>query len=189
MNLQNRSRLRDLETKPMATKGDTWGEGGINQEAGVSIYTLLSIKQVTNKALLYSTGNSTQYSVITYMGKGLKKKNGWEFPFWLSCIHEDVGAILASLSGLRIRRCPEVTDMALIWRCCSPDSTPSLGISYVASAALKREGKKGIDICICITDSLCCTPKTNTLLSQRYSNKFFLSRIFPQLLVIIYKGL
>ena len=31
------------------------------------------IKYITNKDLLYSTGNSTQYSVITYMGKESEK--------------------------------------------------------------------------------------------------------------------
>ena len=36
---------------------------------GISIYTRLHIKQILNKELVYSTGNSTQYSVITYMGK------------------------------------------------------------------------------------------------------------------------
>jgi len=30
------------------------------------------IKQITNKNLLYCTGNSTQYSVMTYMGKESK---------------------------------------------------------------------------------------------------------------------
>ena len=40
----------------------------------IVIYTLLYIKQVTVKNLPYRTGNSTQYSVITYMGKALKKK-------------------------------------------------------------------------------------------------------------------
>ena len=34
--------------------------------------TLLYIKQITNKDLLYGTGNSIQYSVMIYMGKGLK---------------------------------------------------------------------------------------------------------------------
>ena len=32
-------------------------------------HTLLFIKQITNKNLLYSTGNPTQYSVITYTRK------------------------------------------------------------------------------------------------------------------------
>ena len=35
---------------------------------GTDIYTLLYIKQIANKNPLYSTGNSTQYSVMTYMG-------------------------------------------------------------------------------------------------------------------------
>ena len=43
--------------------------GGINWETGIDIYTLLYIKQITNKDLLYSTVNSTQHSVMSYMGK------------------------------------------------------------------------------------------------------------------------
>ena len=61
----------------------------------IDIYTLLCIKQITSKNLLYSTGKSTQYSVMAYMGK---------------------------------------------------------------------ESKKRVDICICITNSLCCTPESNTAL-------------------------
>ena len=43
-------------------------------------YTLLYVKQITNenlltnKDLLYSTENSTQYSVMAYIRKNLKKK-------------------------------------------------------------------------------------------------------------------
>ena len=48
--------------------GYDWG-GGMNQEIGIDIYTLLYIKLITNKDLLYSTGNSAQYTVMTYMGK------------------------------------------------------------------------------------------------------------------------
>ena len=36
---------------------------------------LLCIEKIINKDLLYSTGNSTQYSVIIYMGKESKKDN------------------------------------------------------------------------------------------------------------------
>ena len=61
----------------MITRGE--GVGGINWEIGIDIYTLLHIKQITNKNLLYSTGNSTQYSVMTYMGKESKKE-------WIICI-------------------------------------------------------------------------------------------------------
>ena len=48
---------------------------GINWEIGIDIYTLLYIKQITNKDLLYSTGNSTQYSVMAYMGKESEKEH------------------------------------------------------------------------------------------------------------------
>ena len=41
----------------------------MNWEVGINIYTLLYIKQITNKDLLYSTGHSIQYSVIIYLGK------------------------------------------------------------------------------------------------------------------------
>ena len=41
---------------------------------GTSIYTRLHIKQILNKDLLYSIGNSTQHSVITYMGKESEKE-------------------------------------------------------------------------------------------------------------------
>ena len=34
-----------------------------------NIHTLLYITQIINKHLLYSTGNDTQYFVITYKGK------------------------------------------------------------------------------------------------------------------------
>ena len=48
---------------------------GINWEIGIDIYTLLYIKQITNTDPLYSTGNSSQYSVMTYRGKESKKVN------------------------------------------------------------------------------------------------------------------
>ena len=43
------------------------------QELGMDTCALVCIRQMTNGDLLYSTGNSTQYSVITYMGKDSKK--------------------------------------------------------------------------------------------------------------------
>ena len=35
------------------------------REFGIDMYTLLYLKWITNKDLLYSTGNSAQYSVAT----------------------------------------------------------------------------------------------------------------------------
>ena len=53
--------------------GDRRGKGGgINQEYGIKIHTLLYIKKMTNKDLLYSTGNSTQYLIRAYNGKESK---------------------------------------------------------------------------------------------------------------------
>ena len=59
----------------MTFQGEREG-GGINWEIGVDKYTP-SIKEITNKDLLYSTGNATQYSVIAYVEKNLKKKRIW----------------------------------------------------------------------------------------------------------------
>ena len=53
-------------------------DGEINWEIGIDIYTLLYIKQITNKNPLYSTGNSVQYSVMAYMGKESKE---WVFVY------------------------------------------------------------------------------------------------------------
>ena len=52
----------------------TGAGGGINWDIGIDIYTLLYIKSITNKNLLHSTGNSTQYSVMPYMGTESKKE-------------------------------------------------------------------------------------------------------------------
>ena len=48
-------------------------------EIGIDIYTLLYIKLITNKNLLYSTRNSTQYSVMTYMG--IESKKEWIYVY------------------------------------------------------------------------------------------------------------
>ena len=47
--------------------------GGVDKLGDEDQYTLLCIKQITNKGLLCSTGSSTQYSIMTYMGKESKK--------------------------------------------------------------------------------------------------------------------
>ena len=35
------------------------------RESGIEVYTLLYLKLITNKDLLYSTGNSAQYYITT----------------------------------------------------------------------------------------------------------------------------
>ena len=44
------------------------------------MHTLLYIKQIANKVLLYSTENSTPYSVMTYIGKEFKKEWIYIYP-------------------------------------------------------------------------------------------------------------
>ena len=54
--LQGRNRDRDVENKHMDTKWKKqggWGGGGMNSEIGIDIYTLICIKYITNKDLLY----------------------------------------------------------------------------------------------------------------------------------------
>ena len=64
--LKEKNRASNVENKLTVTKG--WGR---RDKLGdlVDIYALLYIKQVTNKNLLYSPGNSTQCSIMAYMGK------------------------------------------------------------------------------------------------------------------------
>ena len=52
------------------------GRVGINWEIGVDIYTL-----ITNKNMFYSTGNSTQYPIMTFMGKESKEKSGYMYMY------------------------------------------------------------------------------------------------------------
>ena len=54
-------------------------EGVINWKTEIDIYTLLYLNQITNKNLLYSTENSTQYSVMACMGKESLKKSGYMY--------------------------------------------------------------------------------------------------------------
>ena len=60
-------RLIDLESGLIATRGAGGGEG-IVREFGIDTYTLLCLRWITNKDLLYSTGNSAQCYVVAWMG-------------------------------------------------------------------------------------------------------------------------
>ena len=58
--LQGRYRDTDVETKRMDTKGRKWRGGGgcvMNWYIGIDIYTLICIKWITNKNLLYKKLN------------------------------------------------------------------------------------------------------------------------------------
>ena len=57
------------------TYGNQRGKvGASSKELGNNIYTLLYIKYLINRDLLYSTGNYTQYSVISCKGKESEKE-------------------------------------------------------------------------------------------------------------------
>ena len=45
-----------------------WGEGVV-REFGMDMHTLLYLKRITNKEVLYSTGNSAQCYVAAWMGR------------------------------------------------------------------------------------------------------------------------
>ena len=45
---------------------------GIVRESGMDGYTLQNLKWITNKDLLYSTGNSAQCYVAAWMGEGFE---------------------------------------------------------------------------------------------------------------------
>lgn len=71
-----------IHPRSWSTRSKTWRVPAImalqrskayNKEIIAKNSDLLYTEGVTNKALWYSTGNSTQYSVMTYAGKNLKK--------------------------------------------------------------------------------------------------------------------
>ena len=67
--LQCRKRLTDLENELIVGKGVGEGSGkGIVRTFGMDMYTLLHLKWITNKDLLYSTWNSAQYYMAAWMG-------------------------------------------------------------------------------------------------------------------------
>lgn len=62
----NRNRLQDIENRLRAAKG-VWG--GKDWECGINRCTLLCVREINNKILLYSTGNYIQYAGIKHTGK------------------------------------------------------------------------------------------------------------------------
>ena len=72
--LQGRNRDTDVENKHMDTKGLKWGVwggggGGMNWEIGIDMYTLMCIKWMTNKNLLYKKINNIQKLKKIYIKK------------------------------------------------------------------------------------------------------------------------
>ena len=57
--LTKQKQTQDLKKEHMFTSMEGYGEG-IVREFGMDMYTLLYLKLITSKNLLYSTGNSPQ---------------------------------------------------------------------------------------------------------------------------------
>ena len=75
--LQNRKRLTDLENELRVARE------GIVRGFGKVMHTLLYLKQITNKDLLYSTWNSAHCYVPACMGEGFGGE--WKHGYvWLS---------------------------------------------------------------------------------------------------------
>ena len=53
--------------------------GGIVMEFGMDLHTLLCLKWITNKDLLYSTGKSAQYHVAAWMARGELGENRYMY--------------------------------------------------------------------------------------------------------------
>ena len=62
---QKQTHRHRKQTESSKAKGREW----LNQEFEIKIYTLLYIKQITNKVRLYHTRNYAQYLAINYNGK------------------------------------------------------------------------------------------------------------------------
>ena len=61
------NRLLHLENEFIVTREEGWGEG-IVREFGIDMYTLLYLKWITNKDLLYGTRNSAQCYLAAWRG-------------------------------------------------------------------------------------------------------------------------
>ena len=61
----------------------------------------------------------------------------------------------------------------------SPPTPRSERRSRINPTILSRVPWKGMDIRICITDLLCCTPEINIFVNQLYSNKIYFKKLIP----------
>ena len=67
MNSPNRNRLTDFQNKVIVTAG----KDGEQRQGGMDMYTVLYLKRITSKDLLYCTWNFVQCYVAALMGKEL----------------------------------------------------------------------------------------------------------------------
>ena len=94
----------DLENGLMVARGK-----GIVKEFGVGMYTLLYLKWITNKDLLYSTGKSAQCHVVACRGGGFGENgymcmSGWVSSLFTWNYHNIVNCLFSSVQSLsRVR--------------------------------------------------------------------------------------
>ena len=69
--IQNKNRIIVFKNKLMVTKGERWGGGNRDEHIHTVIYKIhITIYKIDNQqGRTVSTGNSTQYARITYLGK------------------------------------------------------------------------------------------------------------------------
>ena len=79
--IQNRNRLTDLQNELTAASRGRMAGGGIVRETEIDMYTLLYLKWITYKVLLYSTGNSAQYYVAAWIWNSSFGKNGYMYMY------------------------------------------------------------------------------------------------------------
>ena len=120
---------------------------GVVREFGIDIKTLLYLKWITNKDLLYST--SILLNVMCQLG--------WEGNLGIM----DIGICMAGSLC-----CSPETFTPLL-----PGYTPIQSKKFFKNGSVSKETQKRGDLCICVADSLCCTVETNNTVKQLYFSK------------------
>ena len=144
-------------------------------------YTRPYIEQITNRDLLYTTGNSTQYSVMTCMGKEFLNRWIYISVQLLSCVRlfetSRTAARQASLSIINSRSLLKLMTIVLVMPSnhvilCHPLLLPSIFPSirvFSNESVLHIRWPKYWSFSFsispsCKTDALCSTPETVTTL-------------------------
>ena len=86
----------------------------IVKEFGIYVYTLLHLKWITNRDLPYSTGNSAQYYVTTWMGGKFGREwihaHAWLSPFAVYLRLSQFVNQLCAVLCLAAQPCPTLCD-------------------------------------------------------------------------------
>ena len=150
----------------------------MNREIWTDIYTvlILCIKQITNENLLYSTGNSTQCSVVTKMGRKSKREGMYvdiqQPPWWFrqqSAMQETQVQSLGWEDPLEKRMATYSSTLAQR----IPWTEKSGGLQSIRSQRVRHDWVTFTFVAVTfpfIADLLCCTVETNTTLQSNYTS-------------------